>query len=113
MKIIYFINDIYHYPDNEKEFKLIEVDGYIFRFDCGHWVTDTVFKDLIRKSTGIQVYKEEKTVIFDGKVCAIKHILFTENEYKYCLDLGCSKEIWTNELMLKSELKKTRQLKLF
>lgn len=36
----------YQYPNDNKIFVLKEITGFIYRFDCGHWCTDCVFKDL-------------------------------------------------------------------
>lgn len=58
------IGEYYRYPNGIKQFKLIAVDGFIYRFACGHWCTDTVFCDLIRVSTGIQVYQDVQTELF-------------------------------------------------
>lgn len=54
----YFIGEIYHYPKSKQMLKLISVEGFIFRFECGHWCTDNVFEDLIRVKTGQQVYSD-------------------------------------------------------
>ena len=37
---------LYHYPNCNKSFKLSKIDGYSYIFECGHKVTDNVFKDL-------------------------------------------------------------------
>lgn len=60
----YFIGEDYKYPRSRKRFKLISVDTFIFRFECGHWCTDSVFIDLIRVKTGIQVYKDIQLELF-------------------------------------------------
>ena len=44
----------YRYPNSKKRFLLIEIDGYIYRFNGGHWCTDTVFKDMIDCKTKVQ-----------------------------------------------------------
>lgn len=41
------INRKYKYYGSERIFTLIKVDGFIYRFACGHWCTDIVFMDLI------------------------------------------------------------------
>ena len=43
----YRIGGIYRYPVGKKIFKLVEVDGYRFKFECGHWCTEFVFEDLL------------------------------------------------------------------
>lgn len=59
--LIYKIGEYYQYPSDSKKtkFKLIEKRNYVFLFECGHWCTDSVFADLIRCKTGVQVYKED------------------------------------------------------
>ncbi len=37
---------IYKYYGMEQEFKLKEIRGVIYYFECGHWCTDNVFIDL-------------------------------------------------------------------
>ena len=56
--MIYYIGEKYKYPNSNSNFTLESVSGFIFRFTCGHWCTDSVFEDLIRVKTGIQVYKD-------------------------------------------------------
>lgn len=58
------IGEYYRYPNGTKRFKLIAVDGWVYRFECGHRCTDAVFRDLIRVSTGIQVYQDIQTELF-------------------------------------------------
>jgi len=58
------IGEMYRYPNSKRLFKLIAVDGWRYRFECGHCCTDTVFVDLIRVSTGIQVYQDIQTELF-------------------------------------------------
>lgn len=60
MNIIYYIGEFYRYPESKQLFKLSKVEGFIFRFECGHWCTDSVFKDLVRVKTGVQVYKDNQ-----------------------------------------------------
>ncbi|MBE4949928.1 hypothetical protein [Chryseobacterium culicis] len=45
--IEYHIGEFYHYPANDKKFKLVEKRKLTFIFECGHWCTDNVFVDLI------------------------------------------------------------------
>ena len=40
----------YPEPKNDRIFTLVKIDGYIYRFECGHWVTDSVFVDLVQVS---------------------------------------------------------------
>jgi hypothetical protein len=37
---------VYKYPNHSDELRLIEIKGFIYKFECGHWCTDTVFRDL-------------------------------------------------------------------
>jgi hypothetical protein len=60
----YHLGEYYKYFGCKRRFKLIEVSGYIFKFECGHWVTDTVFEDLVRVKTGIQVYRDNQLKIW-------------------------------------------------
>lgn len=51
------IGDVFTYPNDETEFELIGISGFIYWFinkSTGkeHWVTDTVFEDLINIKTG-------------------------------------------------------------
>jgi hypothetical protein len=43
---------------------LKEVTGYRFNFECGHWCTDSVFVDLVRVKTNIQVYEDLQLDLF-------------------------------------------------
>lgn len=54
----HYIGEAYKYPNQSKRFTLTDVSGFIYRFACGHWCTDSVFGDLIRAKTGVQVYKD-------------------------------------------------------
>jgi hypothetical protein len=36
----------YRYYKSKRIFILKETDGFIYRFECGHWCTDNVFIDL-------------------------------------------------------------------
>lgn len=56
--INYRIGEFYKYPNYDVLYKLIEKRSYVFIFECGHRCTDSVFVDLIRVKTGIQVYKD-------------------------------------------------------
>ncbi len=38
----------YPEPNNKQEFTLHRIVGCIYWFDCGHWVTDLVFEDMIQ-----------------------------------------------------------------
>lgn len=58
--INYTIGREYRYPDHNKRFKLMAVDGWTFIFECGHRVADSVFIDLIDCSTGIQVLENNQ-----------------------------------------------------
>lgn len=46
MKVDGIIGAIYQYPESKDLFKLKEIKGFIYHFECGHWCTDTVFQDL-------------------------------------------------------------------
>lgn len=61
----HFIGEKYRYPDDKKHFELAQKRGCIFYFKCGHWCTDSVFVDLIRVKTGIQVYKDNQLELFN------------------------------------------------
>lgn len=56
----YQIGANYHYPNDKKQFKLKETDGFKFYFECGHWCSDNVFLDLINSKTKIQNYKNNQ-----------------------------------------------------
>ena len=43
---------------------LKEVSGYRFNFYCGHWCTDSVFVDLVRVKTNIQVCDDLQLSLF-------------------------------------------------
>lgn len=56
----YFIGEHYRYANGRQKFRLKSVNGFVFRFECGHWCTDNVFMDLIRMKTNTQVYKDQQ-----------------------------------------------------
>ena len=60
----YYIGELYRYPNSKKMFKLKETSGMIFKFECGHWCTDTVFADLIRVKTSVQVCDDVQLELF-------------------------------------------------
>lgn len=60
----YTIGETYHYPNDKKQFKLKETNGFIFKFECGHWCTDNVFLDLINSKTKIQNYLNNQLQLF-------------------------------------------------
>jgi hypothetical protein len=64
--INYEIGASYIYPMDLKKtvFKLKEVRGWVFYFECGHLCMDSVFMDLINIQTGVQVYKDVQVKIF-------------------------------------------------
>lgn len=64
MTLKYAIGEYYKYPFGRWKYKLVRVDGHIFHFECGHWCTDTVFQDLVRFSTGVQVGADFQTELF-------------------------------------------------
>ena len=65
MNQIYYINELYMYPESSKQkFKLMKKEGYKFLFECGHCCTDSVFMDLIRCKTNIQVFNEKQLQLF-------------------------------------------------
>jgi len=47
------MNNRYKYPNGNKVFELVEIDGYKYKFKCGHWCTDSVFRDLINIKTNL------------------------------------------------------------
>ena len=55
MQIIHHIGEWYKYPNSSEKFKLKSVDGFIYRFECGHCCTDSVFMDMILVKTGKKV----------------------------------------------------------
>lgn len=60
----HYIGEYYKYPNYNKLYKLVSVRGFIYYFECGHWCTDSVFEDLIRVKTGVQVYKDNQLELF-------------------------------------------------
>ena len=62
--INYRLNENYKYINSPKLFMLKEVTGYRFNFECGHWCTDSVFVDLVRVKTNIQVYEDLQLDLF-------------------------------------------------
>ena len=58
------IGQTYRYPNSRQIFKLIEIDGYKYKFECGHWCTDCVFADLINTSTNIPNYLNTQLPLF-------------------------------------------------
>ena len=60
----YEIGSVYRYPESNKRFVLKSVSGWIFRFECGHWCTDTVFSYLINVKTGISVCNDKQLSLF-------------------------------------------------
>lgn len=41
------IGATYKYPGTRRRFKLVRIVGFMYYFECGHAVTDTVFEDLV------------------------------------------------------------------
>jgi hypothetical protein len=60
----YQIGQYYQYPDDRKRLKLVSVDEWVFIFECGHRVTDSVFYDMVNCETGVQVYKDIQLNLF-------------------------------------------------
>jgi hypothetical protein len=60
----YTIGDDYSYPRQTKRFVLVGQERGIFIFNCGHRVTDNVFKDLVNCRTGVQVYQDTQLKLF-------------------------------------------------
>jgi len=57
-QIPYRIGAKYKYPNCAQEFTLKEVrPKWVFRFECGHWCTDSVFVDLVDMEKRRQVYE--------------------------------------------------------
>ena len=52
------INALYKYPEpnNKRLFKLVEIRTCVYIFECGHWVTNLVFKDMILVSSQLQLF---------------------------------------------------------
>lgn len=63
MKVNYTIGNEYRYAGSYQRFKLIDTSGDVFWFACGHWCTDTVFKDLIDCKTGKTVAENNQLQI--------------------------------------------------
>ena len=57
MNLTYHLGEDYRYGGSRQRFRLVAADGFVFRFACGHWCTDTVFSDLIRCRDGRPVYR--------------------------------------------------------
>lgn len=56
--IPYRIGAKYKYPNSTQVFTLVEVrPKWVFRFECGHWCTDSVFVDLFDIEKRRQVYE--------------------------------------------------------
>jgi hypothetical protein len=64
----------YRYPRQKKRFKLKEVKGFIYFFECGHWVTDNVFQDLINCKTGLPNYLNNQLQLFTNDTTTKKAI---------------------------------------
>jgi len=62
--INYHIGEGYKYERDNKIFKLKEVSGYLFLFECGHWCSDTIFINLIRVKTGRPVNEDLQMELF-------------------------------------------------
>ena len=60
----YHIGRYYRYPGHKQKFKLKSVKSFVFHFDCGHWCTDIVFRDLIDTNTGIKVFENTQMKLF-------------------------------------------------
>lgn len=41
------LGGIYHYLADSRKFKVKEIRKFTVIFECGHWCTDNVFRDLI------------------------------------------------------------------
>jgi hypothetical protein len=50
----------YKYPNDDEIFELKKIKGYIYKFKCGHWCTDTVFNELIDIETGLAEWQKPK-----------------------------------------------------
>jgi len=46
----------YRYRNSKIIYKLKEIDGYKYIFECGHWCTDNVFVDLILVNNQIEIF---------------------------------------------------------
>lgn len=49
------IGGLYRYMDDSTLFKLKEVRGYIYLFECGHRCTDLVFMDMVPAKVQLQM----------------------------------------------------------
>lgn len=54
----YYIHEFYRHESSDVKYRLLEVIGFKFYFDRGHWCTDLVFMDMIRDKTGNRVSNE-------------------------------------------------------
>lgn len=50
----------FKYPNHPNIYELSHKTGCVYRFKCGHWVTDSVFEDLIDLSTGLAEWQKPK-----------------------------------------------------
>lgn len=41
------IGAVYIYPGTRRRYKLVKIEGFMYYFECGHAVTDSVFEDLV------------------------------------------------------------------
>lgn len=61
MTLNYKIGGVYQYARGSgQKFILNEVNGFVYEFECGHWVTDCIFCDMIDCKTGLQVSTDKQ-----------------------------------------------------
>jgi hypothetical protein len=49
---------------NRRKYKLVEIDRWMYRFECGHAVTDCVFLDMIDCETGVGNWEPQQLDLF-------------------------------------------------
>jgi hypothetical protein len=47
------IGNKYKYYNSDKVFTVKSFNGWRYKFECGHWCSDSIFNDLINVETGI------------------------------------------------------------
>ncbi len=53
----------YKYWNCPQIFVLKEIEGWVYRFECGHWCTDSVFEDLVYVKKGIANYLNKQLTL--------------------------------------------------
>ncbi len=50
------IGHCYKYQYDDTVYELVEVTGFIYRFKCGHWVTDLIFSEMIHVNKQLELF---------------------------------------------------------